>query len=112
MSERIDRLETALERNIADVADLIVVSGNVLMAVESIVEQLHRYDEEARKRDEEARKRDEEARRRDERFEILRQEAIADRKNSDAKFNALLLEIQSTNRRVDVLEQSEYGQNP
>ena len=105
MSERIDRLETALERNIADVADLIVVSGNVLMAVEGIVEQLHRYDEEARKRDEEAR-------RRDERFEILRQEAIADRKNSDAKFNALLLEIQSTNRRVDVLEQSEYGQNP
>ena len=91
MSERLDRIEAQQERNSADIADLIVLSENLLRAVEEgMIEN---------------RKRDEENRRRDDRFEILRQEAIADRKAADAKFNALLLEIQSTNRRVDALEQ-------
>lgn len=91
MSERLDRIEAQQERNSADIADLIVLSENLLRAVEEgMIEN---------------RKRDEENRRRDDRFEILRQEAIADRKAADAKFNALLLEIQSTNRCVDALEQ-------
>ena len=98
MSERLDRIEAQQERNSADIADLIVLSENLLRAVEEGIN-------ENRRRDEENRKRDEENRRRDDRFEILRQEAIADRKAADAKFNALLLEIQSTNRRVDALEQ-------
>ena len=98
MSERLDRIEAQQERNSADIADLIVLSENLLRAVEEgMIEN--------RKRDEENRRRDEENRRRDDRFEILRQEAIADRKAADVKFNALLLEIQSTNRRVDALEQ-------
>ena len=93
MSERLDRIEAQQERNSADIADLIVLSENLLRAVEEgMIEN---------------RKRDEENRRRDDRFEILRQEAIADRKAADAKFNALLLEIQSTNRRVDALEQQD-----
>ena len=98
MSERLDRIEAQQERNSADIADLIVLSENLLRAVEEGIS-------ENRRRDEENRKRDEENRRRDDRFEILRQEAIADRKAADAKFNALLLEIQSTNHRVDALEQ-------
>lgn len=98
MSERLDRIEAQQERNSADIADLIALSENLLRAVEEGIRENHR-------RDEENRRRDEENRARDERFEILRQEAIADRKAADAKFNALLLEIQSTNRRVDALEQ-------
>lgn len=93
MSERLDRIESQQARNTADISDLVTLSRNLLLAVESMME--------------ENRRRDEENRRRDERFEILRQEAIADRRSSDAKFNALLLEIQSTNQRVEALEQSD-----
>ncbi len=46
-------------------------------------------------------------------FEVLRQEAIADRQRSDQRFEAmqeniqrLFLELHSTNRRVDNLEQA------
>ena len=105
MSERLDRIEAQQERNSADIADLIVLSENLLRAVEEGINENRRRDEENRRRDEENRRRDEENRRRDDLFEILRQEAIADRKAADAKFNALLLEIQSTNHRVDALEQ-------
>lgn len=113
MTERLDRIEAQQEANTANIADLITLSGNVLRAAElntaSVSELRTKIDES------------------NQRFEVLRQEAIADRQRSDQRFEesnrrfdaqiseiraqgeqirALLSALATTNGRVDGLEQA------
>ena len=117
MTERLDRIEAIQETSTAyiselaaqqetstnHITDLITISRKVMLAVENLSETYESLRREVRENTR--------------RFEVLRQEAIADRQalekrieterqNMESKFNALMLEIQSTNQRVLALEQS------
>ena len=78
--------------NTANIADLITLSANVLQAARlntaAIAELTDKIDES------------------NQRFEVLRNEAIADRQRSDERFDRMLLEIRGLAGRVDNLEQA------
>lgn len=91
-NEGISGLRTQQETNTANITDLVTLSGNVLRAVDGLVAKIDESNE---------------------RFEILRNDAIADRQSSDRRFDAQmeamrsqLLEMSRMNRRIDDLEQA------
>lgn len=85
MSERLDRIEAQQELNTANIADLITLSGNVLRAVDGLTARIDESNQ---------------------RFDILREEAAADRRRYDERFDRILLAIRGVSDRVDNLEQA------
>ena len=85
MTERLDQIEAQQATNTANIADLITLSGNVLKAVDVLTARVTESNT---------------------RFEVLRQEAIEDRKRYDERFDRMLLELRGISGRVDNLEQS------
>ena len=83
MTERLDRIEAQQETNTANIAGLITLSGNVLRAVDGLTARIDESNQ---------------------RFEVLRQESIADRQRSDERFDRMLLEIRGISGRVENLE--------
>jgi hypothetical protein len=83
MTERLDRIEAQQEQNTANIADLITLSSNVLRAVDGLVSRIDESNQ---------------------RFEVLREEAIADRRRYDERFDRMLLELRSISQRVSNLE--------
>ena len=83
MTERLDRIEAQQETSTANIADLITLSGNVLRAVDGLTARIDKSNQ---------------------RFEVLRQESIADRQRSDERFDRMLLEIRGISGRVENLE--------
>ena len=117
MTERLDRIEAIQETSTAyiselaaqqetstnHITDLITISRKVMLAVENLSETYESLRREVRENTR--------------RFEVLRREAIADRRaledrleaerrHTELRFNALLLEIQSAHQRVAAIEQS------
>ena len=92
-------LTTQQETNTANITDLITLSGNVLRAVDGLIAKIDESNQ---------------------RFEVLRNDAIADRRTADrrteesnrrfdAQMEAMrsqLLEMSRMNRRIDDLEQA------
>ena len=92
MTERLDRIEAQQETSTANIADLITLASNVLQAAQlntmAIAQLTANIDESNR------------------RFEVLRNDAIADRQRSDERFDRMLLELRSVSGRVENLEQA------
>ena len=85
MTERLDQIEAQQATNTANIADLITLSGNVLKAVDVLTARVTESNT---------------------RFEVLRQEAIEDRKRYDKRFDRMLLELRGISGRIDNLGQS------
>lgn len=86
MRERLDRIEQQQQVNTANIADLITLSGNVIRAAELNTANIAVLSEDIAKLEE---KIDEG----NQRFEVLRQEAIEDRRLSDQRIEAMQANI-------------------
>ena len=98
MTERLDRIEALLERtaeqtaqNRADISrqqseidDLLSLLSGTLKAFQQTREEIAESNR---------------------RFDILRADAIEDRKRSDSRFETMLSEIRTTNQRITQLEE-------